>query len=173
MLSGASPIFLMRIVAHITVWAVNCSVVTDKKASFYLSQGHRVRHFDKKAFTHFALLHIDVSPHSTIYLLSKSRGSILWIHKKLLGLCWGRRCSEFQYIVSKLCNFWQSRRAGRVDFVKESRIRFKNKSWCQRWNTSAQFILNINKKMQNIFTFFFFKLLHRNVHSGSKEQNTV
>lgn len=74
----------MQTVAHITAWAFNCSVVTDKKASCYFSQGHSVRHFNGKPSTHFALLHIEVSVPNSIYLLAKSRGSILQIHKKLL-----------------------------------------------------------------------------------------
>lgn len=66
-----------------TVWAFDCSVVTDKKESCYLSQGHSVKHFDKRPSTHFALLRTDVSPHNVIYPVAKSRGSILWIHNEL------------------------------------------------------------------------------------------
>lgn len=106
-----------------TVWAFDCSVDTDNKASCYLSQGCSVRHFDKKPFTYFALLHTDVSSPNVIYSMAKSRGSILWIINEV---CVGTKDAAGSRNISSKSFFATSNivwgQAGRLDSVKEFRF---------------------------------------------------
>lgn len=106
-----------------TVWAFDCYVATDNKASCYLSQDCSVRHFDEKPSTCFALLHTDVSLPNVIYLMAKSRVSILWINNEICvgegGSAGSRNISNKSFFATSNIVWGQ---AGRLDCVREFRF---------------------------------------------------